>query len=354
MAKQNTIVLTGGGTAGHVMPHIAMLDTYKNLGWDVVYIGSNGIEKKLMSQLGVRFLEIPAGKLRRYISFQNFLDIFKVILGFLKSIYHLLRVKPNLVFSKGGFVSVPVSIAAWILRIPVYSHESDLTPGLANKIINPFAKKIFYCFPDTRKYLDGSRSQLVGLPIRPSLKKGDRSKAYKLCGFSEDDGKDVLLVMGGSLGAQRINDALATAMDDLLTRFNIIHITGAGKSSGINADGYKSFEFVGDELKDLFAITDVVVSRAGANSIFEFYSLQIPMVLVPLEAGSRGDQVHNSMSFEKQGLATLLREKNLNNSSLREAIDKRMSAKSEEGESFIPHNSIDLIVANFREQLDSK
>lgn len=355
MNENIKIVLTGGGTAGHVMPHIAMLPFYKKKGWDVHYVGSSGIEKTLIEKEGIPFHEIPAGKLRRYISFQNFIDIFKVVFGVIKSIYFLVKIRPKLVFSKGGFVSVPVALGAWLLRIPVYSHESDLTPGLANKIINPFARLIFYCFPDTGKFLDKHKSKFVGLPIRNELKEGDIKAGYEMCGFESNPSQKVLLFMGGSLGAQKINEVLESALPELLKKYQVIHLTGKGKGIHFKGKGYKSFEFLGSELKDIFAITDLVVSRAGANSIFEFLALNLPMVLIPLEVGSRGDQVDNSMCFESHGLAKLIREKDLEKSSLIKMIDSELEKEKLSGsQTLVPSNSEDLILESLQTDLDSK
>lgn len=319
-----TIALTGGGTAGHVMPHFAMLDDYRRSGWNVIYIGSKGIEKELMSQQkGVTYYTIASGKLRRYFSWENFTDLFRVATGTLQSIALMLRKRPKVIFSKGGFVSVPVAVAAWSLRIPVVSHESDLTPGLATKIITRFAARIFYSFPETAKFLPKQKSELVGLPIRADLFSGNRLQGETLCGFNpEDHDLPTVMVMGGSLGAQKINDCLKECLPELVKHFRFIHITGKGKGIDFVHPRYKAFEFVKDELKHLFAATDLVIARAGANSIFEFLALQKPMLLIPLESGSRGDQIDNAKNFATQGWAEILAEKELTKDTLMQSVER--------------------------------
>lgn len=312
------IVLTGGGTAGHVMPHIAMLPAYRRLGWDLSYIGSYGIEKSLIEKEKIPYYTIQTGKLRRYFSLQNFTDIFRIGWGFVQSIYLLGKIKPDLVFSKGGFVSVPVAFAAWLLRIPVVSHESDLTPGLANRLIAPFCRFLFYAFPDTKAYIKTQDSAEAGIPVRPSLFQGDRVRGLQRLDF--ENGIPVLLVMGGSLGAERINRSLQEILPDLLLHWQVVHLTGKGKSSGFAHPRYRAYEYVNEGLEDIFACSNAVISRAGANSLFELKALRKPMLLIPLEIGSRGDQVHNAKSFEKQGWAMVLSEKDLTAESLKDRL----------------------------------
>lgn len=322
------IALTGGGTAGHVMPHLAMLSRYKELGWDVFYIGSQGIEKELLSHEALPFFEIQAGKLRRYFSLKNLADIFRVLFGTIQSIAILMRHRPAVVFSKGGFVSVPVAIAAWILRIPVVSHESDVTPGLANRIIGRFAYKILYSFPDTGRYVPKSISEWTGVPIRADLLSGDRNKGLALCGFKAEGSKPVLLITGGSQGAVKINEAIYQCLPQLLASFRIIHLTGVGKGKVVEHPEYKSFEFVKGDLKHLLAAADLVISRSGANTIFELLALRKPMLLIPLEEGSRGDQVHNAESFVKNKWALVLKESDLSPNSLISAVGQLSNERS--------------------------
>lgn len=321
------IVLTGGGTAGHVMPHLAMLPLYKGLGWDLVYIGSAGIERDLARDAGLTFYTIKTGKLRRYFDKENFLDIFRLIMGVAQSFRLLWKLKPDLVFSKGGFVSVPVAFAAWILRIPVVSHESDLTPGLANRLIEPFCAIIFHAFPETARYLKAKRKLQAGIPVRDILFRGNAEAGRELCGF-KDSTRKTILVMGGSLGAERINLCLQEILPRLVETYNVVHLTGKGKQLNFTHERYKAFEYVSGGLENIFACADLVVSRAGANSLFELKALRKPMLLIPLEIGSRGDQVHNAKSFEKAGWAQVLSERELSAESLENAI-RRLAEESE-------------------------
>ncbi len=321
------IVLTGGGTAGHVMPHIAMLPAYKTLGWELFYIGSYGIEKALIEGENIPYFAIQTGKLRRYFSLKNFTDVLRIGYGFVQSFQVLMKIRPDLVFSKGGFVSVPVAFAAWILRIPVVSHESDLTPGLANRLIAPICRFLFYAFPDTRNLIRVKESAEAGIPVRPSLFRGNREKGLVRCGFLA--GVPILLVMGGSLGAERINRCLLEILPTLVERWQVVHLTGKGKSIAFQHPRYKPFEYVNEGLEDIFACTDMVLSRAGANSLFELKALRKPMLLIPLEIGSRGDQVHNAKSFAGQGWAMVLGEKALTGASLKEHLELLMQSKEQ-------------------------
>ncbi len=316
------VCMTGGGTAGHVTPHFALLPGIQNRGWRAFYIGSNGLERPLVEAQGIDFKAVATGKLRRYFSIQNFFDLFKVGVGLLQAFIILLRKRPSVVFSKGGFVAVPVAWAAWLLRIPVVSHESDVTPGLANRLIAPFCVKLVYTFPETRKYLPSKHAEHVGTPIRAELFEGSASAGARFAGFDPEENLPTFLVMGGSQGAQRINEALKEILPERLQSSRVIHIHGKGKSLGFSHPRYRGYEFVSAELKDLFALADVVISRAGANSIFEFLALKKPMLLIPLEQGSRGDQVINAESFAAKGWARILRERDLNAASLKTALDE--------------------------------
>lgn len=310
--NKKLIILTGGGTAGHVMPHIAILKHLYDQGWQIYYIGSRyGIEKDILSKYDIPYKGIFTGKLRRYFSFKNFIDLFKVFLGFIQSLFILIVKKPSVVFSKGGFVAVPVCFAAWVLKIPVITHESDYSPGLANKLISFIAQKILYSFEESSKFFPSKKSYYTGNPIREELLQGDKTLGYKLCGFNYNDLRPVLLVIGGSSGAKRINNILEQAVEELIKTFNIIHITGKNKKSNFTHPNYCSFEFVSEDLKHIFAITDLVISRAGANAIFEFLALQKPMLLIPLEVGSRGDQLLNAKYFEAKGWALMIKETHL-------------------------------------------
>lgn len=352
--KQNPrIVLTGGGTAGHVMPNMAILGELSQNGFDVHYMGSSGIERDIATKYGIPFHKIASGKLRRYFSLENAVDVFRVVLGLLQAIRYMMILRPHIVFSKGGFVAVPVTLAAWMCRIPVVTHESDYSPGLANRIIGPFSKKILYTFSETAQFLPKGKSIEVGTPVRPDLFSGDAVRGKQFCGVSNEN--PILLVMGGSQGAQRINDALKASLPRLLEKFNVIHLTGKGKSIGFTHPDYHPFEFVGPELKDLFAAAQLVVSRAGANSIYELLALKKPMLLIPLEAGSRGDQVLNAKSFERKGWALQLRETQMNETSFFESIlklknsaDEIIRRQSEVAVSAVPQRIVQILIQESR------
>ena len=318
------IVLTGGGTAGHITPNIALLPRLEQKGYDVFYIGSyDGMEKKLMADFQVPYYGISTGKFRRYFDLKNFTDPFRVLKGLAEARRILKEIQPDLVFSKGGFVTVPVVRAAASLKIPCVIHESDMTPGLANKLCIPVAKKVCCNFPETLRTLPASKAALTGSPIREELLHGDREAAYRLCGF--DSSKPVLMVIGGSLGSAAINQAVRESLPALLEDFQIVHICGKDKIDNLllNTRGYRQFEYLKAELKDVFAMADVVVSRAGANAICELLALKKPNLLIPLSAGaSRGDQILNARSFEAQGFSMVLDEDYLSPGLLTEKVQE--------------------------------
>ena len=303
------IVLTGGGTAGHVTPNIALLPGLQELGYEVHYIGSyEGIESRLIADFNIPYYGISTGKFRRYLDPKNFSDPFRVIKGYTEARRILKELKPDIVFSKGGYVSVPVVRAAASLKIPCIIHESDMTPGLANKLCIPVARKVCCNFPETMQYLPKDKAVLTGSPIREELSKGNKIAALDLCGF--DANIPVIMVIGGSLGAANVNKAVRDALPELLKDFQVVHICGKDKIDNmlLTTRGYKQFEYVKAELKDIFAMADVVISRAGANAICELLALQKPNILIPLMAGSRGDQILNAKSFESQGYSKVLME----------------------------------------------
>lgn len=300
------ILFTGGGTAGHVTPNLALMERLREEGWQVQYMGSkNGIEKELIGQLPeVTYFGISSGKLRRYFSWQNFADPFRVVRGIGEARRIIRREKPDVIFSKGGFVSVPVVMAAG--KVPVVAHESDYTPGLANRIAGRFADRVCVTFADTAGKISGGRGVHTGTPIRPELYEGEEARGRAFTGL--DGKKPVLLVMGGSSGAQRLNELLRSALPRLLPVFDIVHLCGRGKVDASCArDGYVQYEYIGKELPDLLAMADIVLSRAGANAVFEFLALAKPALLVPLPlSASRGDQIQNARYFEKRGYAYML------------------------------------------------
>lgn len=324
------ILFTGGGTAGHVIVNTALIPSFQEKGYEVDYIGSyEGIEKELIQTMdGVDYHGISTGKLRRYMSKENLKDPFKVAKGILQALSIIRKRKPGVIFSKGGFVSVPVVIAAKLARVPVLIHESDYTPGLANKLSFPFADRILTTFPETMEHVPEKKSEYIGAVIRDELFRGDVEKARQMTEFR--DSKPVLLVMGGSSGSEKINGAIRTNLEELLKSYNIIHLCGKGhKDESYSEKGYVQYEYVTDELKDLLKLSDLVVSRAGANAIFEFVALEKPMLLIPLSKKvSRGDQILNSESFERQGFAHSLEEERVTEETFLEAI-KRLDAEQE-------------------------
>jgi len=308
------IVLTGGGTAGHVTPNIALIPHLKECGYEITYIGSyDGIEKKLIADFPeIPYKGIATGKFRRYFDLKNFTDPFRVLKGYSEAKKYLKEFAPDIVFSKGGFVSVPVVRAAATLKIPCIIHESDMTPGLANKLCIPVAEKICCNFPETLASLPTDKAVLTGSPIREELASGNKIAALDLCGFSSD--KPVIMVIGGSLGAASVNQIVRDALPELLKDFQVVHICGKDKVDNLllNTKGYKQFEYVKTELKDIFAMADLVISRAGANAICELLALKKPNILIPLPADqSRGDQLLNAASFKAQGYSIVLDEDDL-------------------------------------------
>lgn len=322
-----SIVFTGGGTAGHVTPNLAIIplirEKMKNDELDVHYIGSEtGIEKEMIEKYpDITYHSVRTGKLRRYFSWKNFTDPFRVIGGYFDAKKLMKKIRPAVVFSKGGFVSVPVAAAAHAYKIPVIAHESDLTPGLANKLSAKYATKICTTFPDTLEYLPKGIGVCTGSPIRPELFDGNANRARSRYGF---DSKPVILSMGGSLGSAVLNKALRENLPELVKKYNIIHLCGKGNIDAACekfSSSYKQFEFISDELPDALALADFIVSRAGSNAIHEFLALHKPMLLIPLSAAaSRGDQILNAESFEKRGFAIVLKEENITPSTFMHAI----------------------------------
>ena len=317
------IVLTGGGTAGHVTPNIALLPSLQEAGYEITYMGSyDGIEKKLIEDFDLPYVGIATGKFRRYLDLKNLTDPFRVIKGLAEARKFLKEYKPDVVFSKGGFVSVPVVRAAASLGIPCIIHESDMTPGLANKLCIPVAKKVCCNFPETYQMLPKNKAVLTGSPIRAELAQGNKITGLDMCGFTAN--KPVIMVIGGSLGAANVNKAVREALPQLLTKYQIVHLCGKGKldESLLDVPGYKQFEYIKTELKDLFAMVDVVISRAGANAICELLALRKPNILIPLPAASsRGDQILNAKSFEDQGFSIVIDEEVLTTELLVEKVD---------------------------------
>ncbi len=335
------IILTGGGTAGHVTPNIALMPELKRRGYEISYIGSYaGMEKGLIEDCGIPYAGIASGKLRRYFDIKNFSDPFRVIHGYFQAKRILKKERPDVIFSKGGFVSVPVVLAAKRLHVPAIIHESDMTPGLANRIAMRGASKVCCNFPETLKNLPADKAVLTGTPIRQELLEGDKNKALEFTGLRDD--KPILLIIGGSQGSVFVNNAVRNSLDELLDEFSIIHLCGKGNLSDslTGRKGYVQYEYISKELPDLFAAADVVISRAGANAICELLALHKPNILIPLGLNaSRGDQILNARSFEAQGFSYVMEEEGITEDTLCAAVrhvykdrEKYKKAMSESGQ----------------------
>ncbi len=316
---ESVIVFAGGGSAGHVVPCLPLMQNFLGRGWQVHHVGSGlELERRLIKPLDVAYHRISCGKLRRYFSWRNFVDACRVPLGIIQATVLIARLKPRLVFAKGGYVSFPVVVGAWLNRVPVVSHESDRTPGLANRLSYPFVRKICTTFADS--VLPGSKSLYTGTPIRPDLLKGDPARARDFLDMHVH--KPVLLLLGGSQGSALLNQVLRAALPDLSTDFVVVHQCGAGylDSSLAAHPCYRQFEFLRENLVDVLALADVAVSRAGANALFELLALGLPHLLVPLAAGSRGEQVENAKMAAEKGWSLVLSETELTPRSLVTAL----------------------------------
>ena len=348
------IILTGGGTAGHVTPNLALLPSLRKEEFEIHYIGSyNGIERRLIEDAGIPYDGISSGKLRRYFDIKNFSDPLRVLKGYGQAKRLMKQYHPDIVFSKGGFVSVPVVLAAKHYKIPVIIHESDMTPGLANKICIPAAKKVCCNFPETLNFLPKDKAVLSGSPIREELLTGDRLSGLQYAGLSAN--RPVILVIGGSLGSVTVNHAVRSILPKLLSQFQVIHICGKGNldESLIGTSGYVQYEYVDKPLRHLFAAADLIISRAGANSICEILALRKPNILIPLSAAaSRGDQILNANSFAKQGFSTVLEEEVLTSDTLYQAVSdtyKKRTAFIEAMEKSTLNNAVETIMNLIRE-----
>lgn len=325
------IVLTGGGTAGHVTPNMALIERLREDGWDITYIGSyTGIEKGLIRTMGISYYGISSGKLRRYFDLKNFSDPFRVLKGYVEAKKLIKKIAPDVVFSKGGFVAVPVVKAAGRRKIPVIIHESDMTPGLANRLCIPTATKVCCNFEETMRFLPQGKAVHTGTPLRKELFTGSKEAGLKFCGF--EGKKPVILVVGGSTGAAVINRAVRDLLPTLLLKYDVIHLCGKGKMDEEynNIEGYRQYEYISAELKDLFACADLVISRAGANAVSELLALKKLNILIPLSAAaSRGDQILNADSFERSHYSYVLQEEKVTNETLLTAIDHVFANSSE-------------------------
>ena len=316
------IVLTGGGTAGHVTPNLALIPELQRDGWDIHYIGAeNSVEQKLIAEVpGVTYHAVACGKLRRYFDPKNFSDPFRVVKGVFQASHLIGKLKPNVVFSKGGFVSVPVVYGAKLHGVPIVAHESDMTPGLANKLSTPFAKAVCCTFPEAAK-LSGEKGVYTGTPIRTDILNGSRERGMKRFGF--EDGRPVLMVVGGSSGAQAVNHMVVEALPRLIESFQVLHLCGSGNLDPAleGTEGYCQCEYLNEEMADAYACADVLISRAGANTLCEILALRKPALLIPYpKAASRGDQILNAESFQARGLSRVLMQEDMTVESLTRSV----------------------------------
>jgi len=318
------IILTGGGTAGHVTPNIALIPELQKRGYEIHYIGSKtGIEKELIGNFDIPYYGISSGKLRRYFDVKNFTDPFRILKGYAEADRLMKKIRPDVVFSKGGFVTVPVVKAAKRRHVPCVLHESDISPGLANRLCISSAAAVCANFPETLEHLPEGRAYLTGSPIRAELFSGNRLTGLDFCGFTA--GKPVILVIGGSLGSVRVNEAVREVLPQLLERYQIVHLCGKDKIDETlqGTKGYVQYEYIQKELCDLLDAADIVISRAGANAICELLALHKPNILIPLSMeASRGDQILNAASFEKQGYSYVIREEELTSERLLQAVSE--------------------------------
>ncbi|MBI9098481.1 MAG: undecaprenyldiphospho-muramoylpentapeptide beta-N-acetylglucosaminyltransferase [Spirochaetaceae bacterium] len=322
------VLFTGGGTGGHVYPALAVIEKLKEQDFKIFWLGSStGMEKRIIDQTGISFYSIPSGKLRRYFSFQNFTDIFKIIAGFFASLILLMKLRPDLVFSKGGFVTVPPVAAASILRIPVFTHDSDIVPGLATRINSVAADKVLLSSEVSKKYFSrriGAKVFVTGNPVRSDFFKGDAERGKSL--FNINRNKPVLLVMGGSSGAEQINKLLLDNLDKLTEKYYVIHQTGEKNFREITKENYYGAAYFHKDVAHLLAASDLVVSRAGASALWEFAAAALPSLLIPLESGSRGEQVKNAELFRDFGCSKILR-KEISSETFMDSIENIMDNK---------------------------
>ena len=303
-----SIAFTGGGTGGHIYPGLAIASWMeKQYPYRIFWIGSGaGMDRDLVERAGLEFFGVPSGKLRRYFSLRNFSDVFKVLAGFFAARRILKKEKPSLLFSKGGFVSVPPCAAAKSLKIPVFTHESDYSPGLATRINTRFAEKIFLSYNESAAFFAGPAAAKLcvsGNPIREQFRTAEPDKGRAFLGLGNDE--RILLVLGGSLGSAEINDLVRACLPELTRHYTVVHQTGEG-SEQVSGDvpRYKPFAYFRDELPHIIAAAELVLCRSGAGTIWECKSLKKPMVLIPLRgSGTRGDQVENARLFQKKGAA---------------------------------------------------
>lgn len=316
-----TIVFTGGGTAGHVTPNLSLIEALTKEAWTIAYIGSKAsIEENLIKDTDIPFYSIASGKLRRYFSWKNFIDPFKIGFGILQAYFILRKLKADIVFSKGGFVAFPVTVAAWLQRVPIVAHESDCEPGLANRLSFPFVNTLCLTFASQNALSSTKAVKVTGTPIRETIFNGDPAVGREICGFTEK--KPCLLIIGGSLGAGKLNEVIRAALPALTAEYQVVHLCGPNKCDPqYNQENYCQLEYAKDELAHLFALADIIISRSGANSLYEILALQKPHILIPLSRKmSRGEQIQNARYFENLKISVVLDNDTLNEDNLLQAI----------------------------------
>lgn len=350
------VLFTGGGTAGHVIPAIPVMRKLAQAGVEIAFVGSHsGLEEDLLRDEKLRYFGISSGKLRRYFSLQNVLDVFRVLLGVVNALTVIARFRPDVVFSKGGFVSFPVVFAAWLWRIPVVAHESDLTPGLANRLALPFVRTLCVNFPTTHPASFAGKVLYTGTPVRPALVNGDANSGRRLLGI--EPSKPVLLVTGGSLGADAINATVRRSLPELTAHWHVVHVCGSGKRAEITNPHYTQFEYVRDEWGDLLAAADLVVSRAGANTLYELLLLGKANLLVPLsKQASRGDQIENAEYAASLGFSRVIAEEDLTTTTLVSTVTEmatQLDGLHRALAAFVAPDSVELISAEICSHLPS-
>ena len=327
------IILTGGGTGGHLFPLVAVAEALKRKQPDteLIFFGPNGLlEKKIFSASQIPMVNIYSGKLRRYWSWKNILDIIKVPIGLVQCLFYLLKYMPDAIFAKGGYASVPVVLIGWLYRIPILIHESDSIPGLANRFLSKFSRRVAVTYAEAEKYFNHPTVVLTGVPVRPDINKGEAQKARDMFNLSSD--RPVIFVWGGSQGAAIINNTILRILPELLEKYQVIHQTGEKNLSEVEKiaqemnikpgeNGYHPVAFIGEELKDILAVSDLVISRAGANSIAEIAIVGKPSILIPIKNSANNHQEKNAYTLSREGAAVMLTENNLGQHLFKKAID---------------------------------
>lgn len=313
------VVFTGGGTAGHVIPSIPVIERVLEDGLHVSYIGSkSGLEERLVQGLNIGYYGITTGKLRRYLSRDNVVDAFRVFIGIYQSFWLIRKLKPVVVFSKGGYVAFPVVFAAWLNRVPIVAHESDLTPGLANRLSMPFVETLCQTFADSN--LKGKRILVTGTAVRPALRNGDAGRGRDWLNAPAD--ARILVIVGGSLGAEAINAVVRQTLPELTADYFVVHVCGEGKvDDQLDRPNYQQYEYISESWGDVLACADLVISRSGANTLYELLALRKLNILIPLSArASRGDQIENAQWSERHGWSFVVPEEMLTRDSLIQAL----------------------------------